>query len=231
MKKFLFIIICLCCGLLLTQITLSILQNAIPAQSNTSRLLTPHTIVIDAGHGGNDPGKVGTDQTLEKDINLKIALYLKEILENQDMKVILTRDKDTDLSTTSSHSKLSDMKERLSLIQKSDANLVISIHQNSYTAPQVYGAQCFYLSTSEESKKLAFLLQQKIITSTNQTKIREIKGNSDYYLLKHSPVPTVIVECGFLSNPQEEELLRTEKYQRKMAWAIHLGILQYLNQN
>jgi len=188
-----------------------------------------YTIIIDPGHGGKDPGKVGTSGTLEKELNLKIALYLKEILEKQDMKVIMTRTEDKDLSTTSSNFKMSDMKERVALIKESNANLVISIHQNSYTSTDVYGAQCFYHTNSAEGQKLASIVQNQIITSTNQTKIRQIKGNNDYYLLKHSSIPTVIVECGFLSNPEEEKLLLTEEYQRKMAWAIHLGVLQYLN--
>ena len=134
-----------------------------------------------------------------------------------------------DLSTTSSNRKISDMKERVALIQESNADLVVSIHQNSYTTPQVYGAQCFYRTNSTEGEQLASIIQNQIITSTNQTKIRSIKSNDDYYLLKHSPLPTVIVECGFLSNPEEEKLLLTDEYQRKMAWAIHLGILKYLN--
>ena len=187
------------------------------------------TVIIDPGHGGRDPGKVGTAGTLEKDINLQIALYLKEILESQSIKIIMTRAEDQDLSKTSTNFKISDMKERVALIQESNADLVISIHQNSYTDPDVYGAQCFYCTNSTEGEKLASLIQKQIIVSTNQTKIRDIKSNNDYYLLKHSPVPTIIVECGFLSSPQEEQLLLSEDYQRKMAWAIHLGILQYFN--
>lgn len=187
------------------------------------------TILIDAGHGGRDPGKIGTSNIFEKDINLKIAFYLRELLELQNIQVVMTREEDKDLATTSDNFKISDMKERMNLIQKSSADLVISIHQNSYTTPDVYGAQCFYYTSSEEGKILASTIQNQIIISTNQTKIREIKSNSDYYLLKHSPLPTVIVECGFLSNPDEEQLLLTQEYQRKMAWAIHLGILQYLN--
>ena len=165
---------------------------------------------------------------MEKDINLQIAFYLKEMLEAQDMCVRMTRTEDKDLSKTSDNFKTSDMKERISFIEQNNANLVISIHQNSYTDPKVYGAQCFYYTKSEEGEKLASTIQRQIIISTNQTKIRDIKSNNDYYLLKHSPVPTVIVECGFLSNPEEEKLLLTEDYQRKIAWAIHLGILQYL---
>lgn len=229
MKK-IFPYICLCVSLVIIYIFSSLSHNKLPAQSNSYLLSSSPTIIIDAGHGGKDPGKVGTEGTLEKDINLKIALYLKEILENQDMKVIMTRTEDKDLSTTSTNFKISDMKERIALIKESNADLVISIHQNSYTDSKVYGAQCFYRTDSAKGEQLASIIQKQIVTSTNQTKIREIKSNNDYYLLKHSPIPTVIVECGFLSNPEEEKLLLTDTYQRKMAWAIHLGVLQYLNQ-
>ena len=224
----LFFSLCICSIVLLPQIMLPVLSKSVAAKDSSHS--TP-VIIIDAGHGGNDPGKVGTAGTLEKDINLKIALYLKNLLETQEIKVIMTRDNDEDLSTDSSRKKISDMRKRISLIQESNADIVVSIHQNSYTNPKVCGAQCFYHTNSTDGKKLAFILQNQIITSTNQTKIRDIKSNADYYLLKHSALPTVIVECGFLSNPEEEKLLQTDIYQRKMAWAIHLGILQYINQD
>lgn len=229
MKK-LFPYVCLCATIIILYIIFSLSKNDISVQSNSYHLSTSPTIIIDPGHGGRDPGKVGTAGTLEKDINLQIALYLKEILESQDIKVIMTRTEDQDLSKASTNFKISDMKERVALMKEVNADLVISIHQNSYTSPEVYGAQCFYRTNSLDGKELASTLQNQIIASTNQTKIRTIKNNDDYYLLKHSPIPTVIVECGFLSNPEEEKLLLTEEYQRKMAWAIHLGILQYLNQ-
>ena len=186
-------------------------------------------VVIDAGHGGADPGKVGVAGSLEKEINLEIALLLKSILEQQDLEVIMTRETDTELAGTDKGWKLADMKKRVSLINETEPDLVISIHQNSYTTPDIHGAQCFYYSSSESSKQLAQLLQNQIVKSTNQTKIREIKANDDYYLLKKSQPPTVIAECGFLSNPEEEQLLLQPEYQRKMAWAIHLGILKFLN--
>lgn len=219
--------ICLCSALLATKILVPASSSEVSTKDNPAS--TKPLIIIDPGHGGRDPGKIGTSGTLEKDINLQIAFYLKEILEVQDMCVLMTRTEDKDLSKTSDNFKTSDMKERISFIEQNNADLVISIHQNSYTDPKVYGAQCFYYTNSEKGEKLASTLQKQIITSTNQSKIREIKSNDDYYLLKHSPLPTVIVECGFLSNSTEENLLCTEEYQRQMAWAIHLGILQYLN--
>ena len=203
----------------------SVSQSSLTKATSSSK---SKTIVIDAGHGGPDPGKVSESGTLEKDINLKIALYLKEILESQNINVIMTRTEDKDLATETNKRKLSDIKERVKLMENSNADMVISIHQNSYPDAEVYGAQCFYPTESEEGKKLAAIIQNQIITSTNQTKIREIKDNNDYYLLKHSSTPIVIVECGFLSNPAEEQLLLTDEYQRKMAWSIYLGKLQYL---
>lgn len=223
------VFLCLSLFFFIPQITMPTLSGKSFFKDIINNIPSKFTVIIDPGHGGKDPGKVGTAGTLEKELNLKIALYLKEILENQDIKVIMTRTKDNDLSKTSTNFKVSDMKERVALIQKSNADLVISIHQNSYTSDDVYGAQCFYHTNSSEGKELASIIQNQIITSTNQTKIREIKGNHDYYLLKNSPIPTVITECGFLSNPKEEQLLLTEEYQRRMAWAIHLGVLQYLN--
>ena len=196
----------------------SVSQSSLTKATSSSK---SKTIVIDAGHGGPDPGKVSESGTLEKDINLKIALYLKEILESQNINVIMTRTEDKDLATETNKRKLSDIKERVKLMENSNADMVISIHQNSYPDAEVYGAQCFYPTESEEGKKLAAIIQNQIITSTNQTKIREIKDNNDYYLLKHSSTPIVIVECGFLSNPAEEQHLLTDEYQRKMAWSIY----------
>ena len=142
-----------------------------------------HIVIIDAGHGGADPGKIGINGTLEKDINLTISYYLKEILESQDITVLLTREKDNDLATDSSNFKSSDMKNRISFIQESKADLVISIHQNSFTSPLIHGAQCFYYTPSNDGKALASCLQQQIISCTDQTKIRDIKG------LKKSAAP------------------------------------------
>lgn len=204
------------------------IQDTISSNS-TSNAASP-TIIIDAGHGGPDPGKVSDTGTLEKDINLNIALHLKEMLENQDINVIMIREEDKDLATDTKKRKMSDIKERVNIMETSNADMVISIHQNSYPDSSVYGAQCFYPTESEEGKALASIIQNQIVTSTNQTKIREIKPNNDYYLLKHSTTPIVIVECGFLTNPEEEQLLLTNDYQRKMAWAIHMGVLEYINQ-
>ncbi|MBQ6787792.1 MAG: N-acetylmuramoyl-L-alanine amidase [Lachnospiraceae bacterium] len=190
------------------------------------------TVVIDAGHGGIDPGKVGVNDALEKDINLSIALKLKKYLEQQDIRVVMTRETDEGLYEESdSNKKVRDMKNRLDIMEKTAPALTISIHQNSYPEESVSGMQVFYYETSTEGKALAEIMQQTMIESLKPQKERTAKANDTYYLLKKTTVPIVIVECGFLSNRAEAELLVSSDYQEKMAWAIHMGVLRYLNQS
>lgn len=189
-------------------------------------------IVIDAGHGGDDPGKVGTNGALEKDINLAIAIKLKDILESEDIEVVLTRETDAGLNDADvNNKKVQDMRRRCEIIEKEKPVFTISIHQNSYSEEYVSGAQCFYYGQSEEGKELAETIQESLRERIDAENDRVAKANESYYLLKRTPTPTVIVECGFLSNSNEAELLITDKYQEKVAWAIHMGVLQYLNQN
>lgn len=190
------------------------------------------TVVIDAGHGGIDPGKVGVNDALEKDINLSIAMKLKKYLEQQDIRVIMTREKDMGLYEESdSNKKVRDMKNRLAIMEEIKPELVISIHQNSYPEESVSGMQVFYYETSTEGKQLAEIMQQTMIESLKPQKERTAKANDTYYLLKKTSAPIVIVECGFLSNHTEAKLLVSSDYQEKMAWAIHMGVLRYLNHN
>lgn len=187
-------------------------------------------IVIDAGHGGDDPGKVGINGALEKDINLTIAGFVRSYLEQNGVTVLLTRDSDAGLcKAESSHKKVEDLKNRLALIESSGALLAVSIHQNSYTSEAVHGPQVFYYETSENGQRAALLLQEQLVKGLDQEKARQAKKNDSYYLLKKSTVPTVIVECGFLSNQREADLLITDAYQKKVAWNIAIGILQYCN--
>ncbi len=189
-------------------------------------------VIIDAGHGGNDPGKVGVNQAVEKDINLQIALKLKAILEQEDIKVIMTREEDRGLyDESSSNKKSQDMKRRVEIINSERPDCVVSIHQNSYHEESIKGAQVFYYETSKESKRLAESLQAELIDNLDKENHRVAKSNTSYYMLKKTEVPTAIVECGFLSNWEEAELLVNEEYQEKAAWAINMGILKYLNTN
>lgn len=187
-------------------------------------------IVVDAGHGGDDPGKIGINDVKEKDINLKIARELEKLLKKEGIKVIMTRTDDGGLYEQSSNNKkVEDMRKRCEIITKAAPVFTVSIHQNSYPDESVKGAQVFYYGQSEQGKKLAETLQQTLVQQLDPQNHREAKANESYYLLKKTPSPTVIVECGFLSNYEEAELLNTTEYQKKVAEAVKTGILQCLN--
>ena len=187
-------------------------------------------VVVDAGHGGNDPGKIGVDGTLEKDLNLIIAKRVKHLLEQQDVRVIMTRESDEGLyDENSSNKKVEDMKRRCSLMNEENPDCVISIHQNSYHEEGVQGAQVFYYSTSEEGKKLAETLQKELIRVVDPDNRRQTKANDSYYLLKKTTPPICIVECGFLSNWEESKKLQDDHYQNKLVWAISMGTLRFIN--
>lgn len=187
-------------------------------------------VVIDAGHGGNDPGKVGVDGSLEKDINLQIAMRLKEYLEQSDVKVVMTREEDVGLyHEEDSGKKAADMRNRCEIINQSGADLAVSIHQNSYHEEYVSGGQVFYYKDSENGKKLAEILQERFTYVLGADNRRLAKANGTYYLLLHVKCPIVIAECGFLSNWKEAAMLQDETYQDRVAWTLHMGILEYLN--
>lgn len=187
-------------------------------------------VVVDAGHGGMDPGKVGINGALEKDINLKIAETLKKYLEADDIEVVMTRESDEGLyDPNASNKKVQDMKRRIELIDKVKPMITVSIHQNSYPEEYVHGAQVFFYSGSTDGQRLAEIIQAQLVAGADPENKRKVKANDSYYLLKKTGIPIVIVECGFLSNSAEAEKLCDEDYQDRMAWAIHMGIMQYLN--
>lgn len=187
-------------------------------------------IILDAGHGGYDPGKVGVSGVLEKDANLVIAQKTRYYLEQENYEVILTRNEDIDLAGEYTGSKKSaDLQKRVEIMNVSGPAIGVSIHQNSFTDPNVRGAQVFYYDGSEAGKKLADCIQSAIKETIGDENHRVPKANSSYYLLKKVKAPIVIVECGFLSNPEEELLLMEESYQDKMAKGIAKGIEDYLD--
>lgn len=189
-----------------------------------------YTVAIDPGHGGWDPGKVGVTGVLEKDINLQIALKLKVFLEKNDINVLMTRDSDVGLHTEGASSKKSsDMRNRVDTINNSDAIIAVSIHQNSFTQESIKGAQVFYYTMSDDGKDFAEIMQNKLKETIADGNKRQAKSNDSYYMLKKTNCPLVIVECGYLSNYAESKLLVEDEYQEKVAWAIHLGILEYVN--
>ena len=188
-----------------------------------------NVIVLDPGHGGSDPGMIGIDGLEEKGINLSVSLLLREKLEEKGYTVVLTRESDQGLYDDSAQNKKAqDMQRRIALIDETAPVLTVSIHQNSYHDPSVKGPQVFYYETSGEGKELAADLQESLNTTLEVEPPREIKGNTSYYLLKRSKGVLVIAECGFLTNPDEADLLQTEEYQEKVADALTDGIVTYL---
>lgn len=189
------------------------------------------TIAIDPGHGGFDPGKVGTTEVYEKKINLQISLKLRDYLEQSGAFVIMTRTEDVDLDgDDEKQSKRKDMVNRVEKVNNSGADILVSIHQNAFPQPQVKGAQVFYHNQSDKGKLLAQTIQKSIKTYADSENKRVAKHNSDYYVLRVTKSPSVIVECGFLTNREEEAKLNTDKYQEEIAWSIYIGIVDYFQQ-
>lgn len=186
-------------------------------------------VVVDVGHGGFDSGKIGINGELEKNINLQIALKLKKALEEDGIQVVMTREDDQGLyDEDASNKKVQDLQRRCDLINDEKPTLTVSIHQNSYTSPEIKGAQVFYYATSVESKKFAEIMQASLVKNVDPDNHRKAKSNDTYYILKKTSSPIIIVECGFLSNPDEAKKLSDEAYQQKVSEAIRIGIREYL---
>lgn len=180
-------------------------------------------VVLDAGHGGMDPGAVGPGGAREDTINLSIARQLRTHLQDHGAVVVMTRDSDQALASK----KRQDMQKRVQTIRDSGADIVVSIHLNKFPQAQYYGAQTFYMEGSTEGKKLAQAIQTQLLEHLGRGNKRQIKSVSNLLILKAGSAPAVIVECGFLSNPEEAALLVTKEYQAQIAWAIYSGILRY----
>ena len=185
---------------------------------------TNKLIVIDAGHGGFDPGAIGVTGKEEKTINLAIALKLQALLEQSGANVVLTRATDEAVA----QSKKEDMKVRKIIKDESDGDIFISIHLNSFPEEKYKGAQVFYPKGNEESKIMAENIQKSLINILDKGNNRIAKELKDIYLIKNSKIPSNIVECGFVSNSEEEAKLSTSEYQDKIAWAIYIGLTEYL---
>lgn len=214
--------------LLLSAVLIGKTMSVVVSSGQVEKETMKKSVVIDAGHGGSDPGKIGVNKSLEKDINLQIALQVKEKLEKNKIKVVMTREDGESLSSTdATNHKADDMKKRVKIINESDASIAVSIHQNSYSSEEVKGAQVFYYTHSEEGKKMAEIMQENFRLANPANK-RQAKENGTYYMLKKTKIPTIIVECGFLSNWEEAELLNSPEYQDKMAQLICDGIVKIL---
>jgi len=212
----------------------SLWKSEMSGADNTSEEMTEvqnaQTIVLDPGHGGDDPGMIGESGISEKVLNLVYAKKLAALLEAEGYKVVLTRTTEDGLyDADASNKKAQDMQRRVAVIEAEDPVLTVSIHQNSYPEDSsVKGPQVFYYEQSAEGEKLATAIQDSLNVELEIERPRVQKGNTTYYILKRSVSTTVIVECGFLTNPEEELLLQEEAYQDQMAQAICDGILDYL---
>ena len=188
-------------------------------------------VILDAGHGSPDGGTVGTSGTQEKDINLAIVLKLREVLESKGYAVIMTREGDSGLQDESADTirkmKISDMKKRREIIEKSDADLFLSIHMNSFGDPKVSGLHIFYDKKHPDAEALAGEIQTKIGSVTGADTHAVKTADESLFLMKNTPIPAILAECGFLSNPDEEAKLLNDAYQSKIAWAIAEAIENY----
>ena len=184
-------------------------------------------VILDAGHGGWDPGKTGsTNYADEKTLNLAVVEKLQGYLEQSGATVYLTRDTDEALGG----GKREDMAERKRIANESGADILVSIHQNAFPSATAKGAQVFYHKNSDAAKRLAECLQESLRERLDGGNSRQAKENADYYILRKTELPAAIVDCGFLSNREEETLLNDENYQDKLAWAIYCGISDYFEQ-
>lgn len=224
-RKHKFNVIVLLCVLLLT-INIGYLKGYTAMIERT----LARTIVIDPGHGGQDGGASGTAGTVEKDINLAIAQKLRGYIEANGDVCIMTRETDTGLYEDygTKWIKSKDLKKRKEIINNSNGDIFISIHLNSFPQRQYYGAQVFYQTGNEKARLLAECVQNQMVCILDPDNKRVAKASDTYYILKNNLMPSIIAECGFLSNPREEKLLKDEEYQNKIAYAIYTGILKYL---
>lgn len=189
------------------------------------------TIVLDPGHGGDDPGMIGESGINEKKLNLVYAKKLQALLEAEGYRVVLTRETEEGLyEADAAHKKAQDMQRRVAIIAQEDPLITVSIHQNSYQDPSVCGPQVFFYEHSAAGEALAKCIQDSLNTELAIARPRVHKGNGSYYILKRSEGTTVIVECGFLSNPQEEEKLQQTTYQDQVVQAVFDGTMAYLSE-
>ena len=231
MKSFKNIITCVAALILVFGLLLFIFKNETTPVSYEVNM--PKKVIIDAGHGGFDGGAVATDGTSEKDINLSIALSIGDMLSSCGYEVVYTRIVDTGTEDNSNESiskrKVSDLNNRLKLMEENPDAIFVSVHLNKFTATSVNGAQVFYSPNNAKSRDLGVIIQKSIVTLLQKENKRVAKQSpSSTFLLKKTTLPAVIVECGFLSNFKELQLLKDDDYQKQMAFAVFCGIEEFL---
>lgn len=211
-------------------------DNMIKKEITTETVALPVTnkvIVVDAGHGTPDEGAESKNGTTEAEINLKIALKLQNLLEQSGATVILTRSDENAIydidSKTLRQKKNSDIHNRVKIGNESSADIFVSIHLNKIPQNQYWGWQCFY-NQNEKSKVLAENLQNNLNEAIQRENKRIAMKLDTVYIMKHVEIPISIVECGFLSNKEEEKKLQEDDYQNKLAWGIYNGIMDYFKE-
>ena len=216
-----------------------VLQTAgnINTNKTVETMATPvssKTIIIDAGHGGEDGGAVSNNGISEAKINLKIALKLQQLLEQSGSNVVLTRSDNNAIydidKKTLREKKNSDIRNRVKIGNNSSADIFVSIHLNKIPENQYYGWQTFFKDGNEDGKRLANCIQNNLNETIQKENKRTPLKINNVYIIKHVEIPTVIVECGFLSNPDEEKKLLEDEYQNRLAWGIYNGIIDYFYQ-
>lgn len=204
------------------------------AAEASSMPITQKTVIVDAGHGGDDGGAIGIDGTVEKNINLDIALKLEKILKFYGFNVIMTRTQDVmtcdDGLDSLRKRKISDIHNRFELMRKNPDAIFISVHQNKFEDSSQHGTQVFYSGNDERSKEIAEAIQTSVTLTLQRKNDRVVKkSGSGIYLLYHAKIPAVLVECGFISNSDEVKKLKDESYRMKLAILIADGLLKYLS--
>ncbi len=188
-------------------------------------------IILDAGHGKPDEGAQSSNGTTEAETNLKITLKVQSLLEQSGATVVLTRSDENAIydldKTTLRQKKISDIHNRVKIGNESSADIFVSIHLNKISQQQYYGWQCFYKQNDEKSTALAKSLQENLNDSIQKENKRVSMKLDNVYIIKHVEIPISIVECGFLSNPEEETQLLSDDYQNRLAWGIYNGIMDY----
>ena len=200
-------------------------------QVNANRPIYDFTIVIDAGHGGIDGGVVGySGETKESDINLEYALCLESYFKSLNINVVQTRKtKDGLYGAFSSNKKIDDMKKREQIIDDANADIVISIHQNGYILPDQRGICAFFNPNVQTSQDLATYMQDVFKENLDNARQEALAG--DYFILNCTDRTSVLIECGFLTNPDDEKLLNTTEYKEKLCYTIFSAVVGYLIEN
>lgn len=229
-KRILLVLFILGISVLIFKITGSVYKNSI---ETVALPVSNKVVVIDAGHGYPDEGAQSSNGTTENKINLKIALKLQNLLEQSGCTVILTRSDENGIydldKTTLREKKVSDIKNRVKIGNSASADIFVSIHLNKIPQGQYWGWQTFYKKNSEDSENLAKCIQENLNKTISEENKRQSLTISNKYIVDHVEIPISIVECGFLSNKDEEAKLQMDEYQDKLAWGIYTGIIDYFN--